>query len=162
MFLINSFAFQYKSHGIICESCPMLNRLPQIVLQFLFRKIIECSVKVSRKADGKLVLAFCDWLSLKGYVEAVPEDVVAARLSVTPQQLSTFCRTMLGKSFRQIRKEYRIKEAMNLLSENPDLPLEVLGESVGIPDKSNFRRQFIDVVGCAPSEWIKTRKSRLF
>jgi len=139
----------------------MLSRLPQIVFQFLFRKIIECSVKVSRKADRKLVLAFCDWLSLKGYVEAVSEEAVASRLCVTPQQLSAFCRTMLGKSFRQLRKEYRIREAMYLLADNPDLPLDVLGECVGIPDKSNFRRQFMDVVGCPPSEWIKTRKRRL-
>lgn len=113
------------------------------------------------KNDARIVLAFCDWLFRKGYLETVSEEDVAKGLGVTMQELSSFCRIKLGSNFRQIRKEYRIREAKNLLKENPNLPLDVLGERVGIPDKSNFRRQFIEVTGCSPSEWVRTENKRL-
>lgn len=128
----------------------IVNRIARLLLEI----IAECTIRLNRKTDAELVVSFCDWLMDKGYLKTESEEEAAASMGVTPQQLSTFCRTRLGKTFRQIRKEYRIREVQYLLKDNPDLPLDILGECVGISDKSNLRKQFIEIVGCSPREWV--------
>ena len=47
----------------------------------------------------------------------------------------------------------RIEDAKRLLMEQPEIPVRHIGYIIGFSDKSNFRRQFKEVVGCTPSEW---------
>lgn len=129
--------------------------------QYILRRLLESNIPERKKTDAKIALAFAEWLATKGYLTAVSEEEVARGFGVSTAQLSSFCRVRMGCSFRQLRKEYRIREAKMLLRVNPELPLDVIGESVGIPDKSNFRKQFLDVVGCSPREWVDGRKKRL-
>ena len=42
---------------------------------------------------------------------------------------------------------------MDLLLAYPGLPVSLVGEMVGIADKSNFKRQFADLAGMSPREW---------
>ena len=44
-------------------------------------------------------------------------------------------------------------EAMRLLLENRETPANLIGEQVGISDKSNFRKQFKEITGCTPVQW---------
>ena len=37
--------------------------------------------------------------------------------------------------------------------EQPETPVRHIGYIIGFSDKSNFRRQFREVVGCTPTEW---------
>jgi len=130
------------------------------LIQFFFRKLIELNIRSPKCSYPKIVLAYSEWLFRKGYLEISSEEDVARSFGVSRTQLSSFCRIRLGSDFRQLRKEYRIREAKLLMKENPNLTLDILGECVGIPDRSNFRKQFMEVEGCSPSEWLKAQGRR--
>mgnify|MGYP002622229865 FL=1 len=94
------------------------------------------------------------WLGEKGYVASDQKmSQVAESFGVSKDELSWYCRNTFGKSFLTLRKELRIREARRLIAENPAVPLSNIGEKVGINDKTNFRRQFYEVMGMTPQEF---------
>lgn len=50
------------------------------------------------------------------------------------------------------RNELRMLYAEKFLLEHPDTPASAVGEAAGIPDKSNFRKEFRKFTGLSPSE----------
>ncbi len=80
-------------------------------------------------------------------------DQVAEALDICHEQLSAYFILRFGQHFLRWRKEVRIEEAAKLLLSDRDIPTAIIGEAVGISDKSNFRKQFKQVKGCTPSEW---------
>ena len=87
--------------------------------------------------------------------EPTSMEEVAAELNISKAQLSHFFRVFYTMSFLRWRKEIRIEEARKLLLKNPGLSLDRLGYEVGIPDRSNMRRQFQEVTGKTPAQWLK-------
>ena len=53
----------------------------------------------------------------------------------------------------KLEKELRIMEAQQLLLDYPELPVATVGQMVGIDDKTNFKRQFEQIVGMSPRAW---------
>lgn len=123
------------------------------IIKFFCRKVVTSRFPVQNRKEAKVSLAFLSWLENKGFLSRSSEEEAASTMELTREELAAFCRESYGKSFRQLRKELRIREAMVLMEANPGYSLECLGDLVGIPDKSNFRRQFHDVTGYTPSEW---------
>lgn len=123
------------------------------IIKFFCRKVVASHLPTKNKMEAKVSLAFIYWLENKGFLSRSSEEEVASAMELTREELAAFCRESYGKPFRQLRKELRIREAMVLMEANPGYSLECLGDLVGIPDKSNFRRQFHDVTGYTPSEW---------
>lgn len=80
-------------------------------------------------------------------------DKLLDELEITSEELSFYCSKVLKKKFVSWRKEIRINEAKELLLIHPEAPACHIGFAVGLYDKSNFRQQFRDVVGCTPTEW---------
>ena len=80
-------------------------------------------------------------------------DAIAQDIGVPADQLSIYIRVRSRKSVLTWRKELRIWEARELLRFFPDLPISVIGEMVGIDDKTNFKRQFLQIVGTTPRDW---------
>ena len=94
------------------------------------------------------------WVLEKGFTKPLPTvGEVAADIGVPPDQLNIVVRLETRKTVLTWRKVLRIREARQLLLDFPDLPLATIGEMVGIDDKSNFKRQFADVVGMPPRLW---------
>ena len=56
-------------------------------------------------------------------------------------------------SFTQWRTGARINEAKILLLRDKTIPAALVGEAVGINDKSNFRCLFRRVTGMTPAQW---------
>lgn len=95
-----------------------------------------------------------EWLSEKKYRNSeVKIETVASELNVSKEQLVFYCTAILKRSFRTWLKEQRIEDAKALLLSHPEMPISVIGRIVGIEDKSNFRREFTQVVGFTPQEW---------
>ncbi len=61
------------------------------------------------------------------------------------------------KDFRSWRTALRIEEAKRLMKLYPDEPMSVIGRRVGISDRSNFCRQFKELVGETPQNWKKSK-----
>ena len=94
-----------------------------------------------------------EWIAQKRWAEDCSMDQVAEALDICHEQLSAYFILRFGQHFLRWRKEVRIEEAAKLLLSDRDIPTAIIGEAVGISDKSNFRKQFKQVKGCTPSEW---------
>ena len=109
---------------------------------------------LQNKIDSRIRRALADWIAAGKHHEEYPSmDAVAEDLGVSKEQLSYFFTNRLRQRFRSWRKELRIEEAKSLLLSFPHLSASAIGAMVGIPDKSNFRKQFYELTGCTPSEW---------
>jgi transcriptional regulator GlxA family with amidase domain len=94
------------------------------------------------------------WIEQKGFTKRLSKlEEIAADIGVPADQLSIYIRVHKYKSVLNWRKELRIQEAREMLLNYPELPISVIGEMVGIDDKTNFKRQFRQVVGAGPRDW---------
>ena len=94
------------------------------------------------------------WVQDRSYTKPLTtlEDI-AEDIGVPSDQLSAYIHLSERKHVLAWRKELRILDAEELIISYPDLPISVVGEMVGISDKSNFKRQFADLAGMSPREW---------
>ena len=110
--------------------------------------------KILMLADAKTEIGLERWVAQRRY--AVPDATlgdVAEEIGVSQVQLSFYFRVILGIRFSTWRKRIRIRDAKILLIQEPDKSLASIGEAVGIADKSDFRRQFREIVGMSPAEY---------
>ena len=106
--------------------------------------------------DARTALVLEEWVRQRGYCRPdMAMEAVADELDISKEQLSYYCRVVLGESFLTWRKHLRSAEAQRLLRRDPDLSLQMVADRVGIMDKTNFRRQFYEVCGCFPAEWLE-------
>lgn len=137
---------------------PHMNKLNQILRRI--RSILRVcrphpAVRSSQgEIDRRIRHALVEWLAAGKHRDEYPSmESVATELGFSREQLSFFFSNSVRQRFSSWRKELRIEEAKALLLEYPDLPASAIGAMVGIPDKSNFRRQFQELTGCTPGEW---------
>ena len=107
-----------------------------------------------RRVQQRIGEAVDKWIVQKGYTKILPTlEAIASDIGVPPDQLSIYIRIRSRKSVLTWRKELRIWEARELLRHYPELPISMIGEMVGIDDKTNFKRQFLQLVGTTPRDW---------
>ena len=107
--------------------------------------------------ESELLARTEKWISAKGWQEDLSMSGVAAKLGTDTDNLSVLFRERFGIRFLEWRRKVRIEEAKRLLLEDKTIPTAVIGEAVGIPDRSNFRRQFKMVTGYTPAEWRRLK-----
>lgn len=94
------------------------------------------------------------WVEQKGFTKPIVSlEGLASDIGIPADQLNIYIRLLARKSVLAWRKSLRIREACRLLLDYPDIPISVVGEMVGIDDKSNFKRQFEQIVGMQPRVW---------
>ena len=104
--------------------------------------------------DARIGEAVESWVQDRSYVKPlVTLEDIAEDVGVPPDQLSVYIHLHENQQVLTWRKKLRIRDARQLLLSYPDLPLSVVGEMVGIQDKSNFKKQFKALVGMSPREW---------
>lgn len=112
----------------------------------------------SRKTLEKVEKHLARWVRNGKHHECYDSmEEILDELDLTNQELSFYCSRILNKKFLTWRKEIRIEDAKKLLLEHPEAPVRHIGYVVGFSDKSNFRRQFREVVGCTPTEWRESK-----
>lgn len=99
------------------------------------------------------------WIELKCWLRDASLQQAADEALVSKECMSRYFRRVYGKGFLQWRKEARINEAKTLLLKEKEIPTAIIGEAVGINDKSNFRRQFKELTGMTPAQWRKNKKA---
>ena len=95
-----------------------------------------------------------EWGAKKMYCEYdKTRDQIAEELHTTKETLHMYFMTKVGMDFRTWRTNMRIEEAKRLLLDNRDASINIIAETSGFSDKSNFHRQFVKIVGCSPKQW---------
>ena len=85
-------------------------------------------------------------------------ETIALDLDITREQLVWFCQEVLGTRFLSFRKRQRVAYAASLLRLHPTMPATAAGQQAGIADKSDFRRQFSEVMGMTAGQWRSSSK----
>lgn len=107
-----------------------------------------------RRQEAAVRKAVSTWVSENGYERPLPTVTdISADIGVPEAQLNRFIRSWYDKGVLSWRKELRIEEAKRLLLSLPDVPVSEIGRLVGIEDKSNFRKQFTELVRMSPRAW---------
>ncbi len=135
-----------------------------VKLAVRLRQRVSFGRGAGRWLNEDVVASMDKWFKDKGYCQSDQSmGDVAEKFGISKDELSWYCHSTYGCGFLSIRKELRIYEAKRIIEENPFLPLNTIGEMVGISDKTNFRRQFFEVTGETPQEYrdrIKAGRGR--
>ncbi|MNK18730.1 Arabinose operon regulatory protein [compost metagenome] len=82
-------------------------------------------------------------------------EEAAKELKVTKHILSQYVNEVLGKSFSNLIKDYRIEKAKRLLETEKNYTIESLGYDSGFNSKSTFFTAFKKATGLTPAEYQK-------
>ncbi|WP_316839670.1 helix-turn-helix domain-containing protein [Pedobacter gandavensis] len=83
-------------------------------------------------------------------------EEAAKELKVTKHLLSQYVNEILGKSFSNLIKEYRVEKAKKLLETEKNYTIESVGYDSGFNSKSTFFTAFKKTTGLTPAEYQKT------
>lgn len=112
--------------------------------------------KNGNKSFDQLEKAIEEWEKHTFFAEpGITIEQVATQLRSNRTYLSTHMNLHRKMTFKVWINSLRIEEAKNLLRNNPDMPVSQIGAMVGLPDKSNFGRQFSRLTGKSPQAWRK-------
>ncbi len=116
--------------------------------------------EVSSVSLDRLGVALKKWVDKKNYlISNVSTESIAESLDTDILTFREYFRQVIGEDFRTWRQRLRIEEACRMMTENPSLSYEIVAETVGINDRSNFLKSFIKFKGVSPAEW-KIRAGR--
>ncbi|MBR4595408.1 MAG: AraC family transcriptional regulator [Bacteroidales bacterium] len=94
------------------------------------------------------------WVKAKGY--RLPHRTLqeaAENIGTDSVRLHRYCINSLGMDFRAWRTSLRVEDAKKMLIEEPELPSSQIARMVGVKDRSNFFRQFMEITGSSPDQW---------
>lgn len=88
-------------------------------------------------------------------------EILSEHLGINRKYLSKAINSATGKNFNTYINEYRIKEAIRLLSDpgNKFLSVDDIGIRVGFSNRSSFYESFRKMTGISPSQFKKTKKN---
>ncbi|WP_420155855.1 AraC family transcriptional regulator [Siphonobacter sp.] len=92
---------------------------------------------------------------LQNYASPIALEDVANVANLTPGAFCRFFRQHTRKTFSHLLNEIRIENACRLLRESNE-PMSQIAESCGYTNMSNFNRQFKQIVGMPPSQYVRT------
>jgi AraC-like DNA-binding protein/Tfp pilus assembly protein PilF len=93
---------------------------------------------------------------------ALTLDALARMLNVNRESISRTINLTTGKNFTRFLNEYRIKEAVRVLSNarNRIINFDELAEQVGFNNRTTFHRAFKQITGLPPNEFKTTANNK--
>ena len=85
---------------------------------------------------------------------------LAERLFTNKSYLAQTIKIKLNKNFCQLVHYYRVREAMRIYAQNPDLTITQLCRRVGFNSMTTFNTAFGRNTGFTPAEWCKEFRKR--
>ena len=85
---------------------------------------------------------------------------LAERLYTNKNYLAQTIKLKMGKNFCQLVHYYRVREAMRLYAQNPELTITQLCRRVGFNSMTTFNTAFGRNTGYTPAEWCKEFRKR--
>lgn len=94
------------------------------------------------------------------YAEDISLDDVAKKLFISGRQLDRIVRKRYGKTLHNVIMEMRVREAADLLKNEPALTVDAVSKRVGFAYTSGFYREFSRIYGVTPIEFRKEKSKR--
>ena len=116
--------------------------------------------KRNSEAEEAIKQLLKEWIELKQYCgNDVSAASIAQKTGATKEEVNAFVWKTFDMKFPTVRKVLRIEDAKKLLSET-DIPISNISKMVGFNDKSDFRKEFREMLGYTPSEWRVSGKEQ--
>jgi AraC-like DNA-binding protein len=87
-------------------------------------------------------------------------DQLSKKMEINRNNLSRAINTVAGKNFNMFVNEYRIKEALRIISKNRSIYVDELYERVGFRSRTSFYRSFKQITGLSTREFVHTLSIR--
>ncbi|MDR1594093.1 MAG: helix-turn-helix domain-containing protein [Prevotellaceae bacterium] len=113
------------------------------------------SNKSTPTAEDHKILEQVHLLMLKGEFKnsKLTIETLAKKINANRNSLSHAINVVTGKNFNVFINEYRIKEALKLISKNRNLYIDELFELVGFQSRTPFYMAFKQITGLSPKEF---------
>jgi len=85
---------------------------------------------------------------------------IAERLCTNKTYVAQAIKLKLNKNFCQLIHYYRVKEAMDIYSTNPEMSMKELARSVGFNSMTTFNTAFSRTCGSTPAEWCRDYRTK--
>ena len=158
LYMASNFISFLGSHQLVLDAFAH-----DVLSGTIFQNMRAAKSKKNEKSDrgisvdrryAALDKALETWVEKKMYCEYdKTRDQIAAELNTSKETLHMYFMTKIGVDFRTWRTNLRIEEAKKLLLENKEASINIIAETSGFSDKSNFHRQFVKIAGCSPKQW---------
>ena len=113
-----------------------------------------CKTAGTTSSKERIRRCIADWILYREYWDKDDNlDTFSQRTGIPREEITSFLYDHTGGRYLSIRKELRIEDAKSLIRERPDLSVYEIAKMVGIYDKSNFRKDFTELVGYKPKLW---------
>jgi len=80
---------------------------------------------------------------------------IAERLCTNKNYVAQAIKLKMNKNFCQLIHYYRVREAMDIYSRNPEMSMAELAKSVGFNSMTTFNSAFSRNTGYTPAEWCR-------
>lgn len=95
----------------------------------------------------------------QNYMNPITLDEISSYIGFSTWFFCKFFKKHTGKSFTDYLNGYRIKEALKILTSEPDIKISILSYRVGFPTSSNFYKNFKAYTGVTPGEYLRNNKT---
>ncbi|WP_342433221.1 response regulator [Neobacillus sp. FSL H8-0543] len=121
------------------------------------------------KFEKQFKFSMEDWpFPIRKAVQIIIEDLdqsfsssyIANEVGLSRSHFSTMFKKTIGESFITFMEKLKVKAACELL-ENTSLPLQEIGEKIGIQDGKYFSKWFKKCMGKTPSEYRQNKKQNV-
>lgn len=120
-------------------------------------EVIPAPVEIPVRRE-KLEERLEEWKARKGYRDnAKMIDEIVDELRTTRRSLNEYMMRVHGCTFRTWRNRLRIEDAKRMLAKS-DIRASEIYLNVGYTDRSNFHRQFTEIVGMTPLQYREKHK----
>jgi len=85
---------------------------------------------------------------------------IAERLCTNKNYVAQAIKLKMNKNFCQLIHFYRVREAMRIYAQNPELTMVELSRSVGFNSMTTFNSAFSRNTGYTPAEWCREFKQK--
>jgi AraC-like DNA-binding protein len=108
-------------------------------------------------ADNEIVKQVHEWMLNGAFKDSeLTLDLLSKKMQINRNSLSRAVNTVTGKNFNMFVNEYRIKEALRIISKNRNIYVDELYERVGFRSRTSFYRSFRQITGLSPRRFIST------
>ncbi len=112
---------------------------------------------MSRAQEELIEQKISEWIESKGFATKGLTIMDMARLTGTNRTyISAFVNNHYGTTFREWVNGLRLDYAMELMREQPDMPISEVARCTGYTSPSHFARTFREKMGTTPGHWCQS------
>lgn len=127
----------------------------------IFAQLENLLVKQQPKVDKNLVVIGKIMQKLSVTNAPLTVSSIAREFTMSERSLQLLFRTYVGVGLKWVITRQRLLAALQRASSQPDLPWVAIAAELGYSSQSHFSRDFKQVIGSAPSDFVKLSNSVL-